>query len=292
MQRFGVEVLCDVRINRITKEGKSFRCFCADDRKYRADRVILAAGGRSSPNLGSNGSGYKIAEGLGHTIHEPFPALVPVRLKAPYLKRLSGVRVRGRVDSRLDDQILGSERGELLFTDYGISGIPVLQISRTVSEFGKSSKKISLHIDLFPDSSRHELIELIERRIGHNPDKSLEMCFVGLLHKRLIGVILRVAGFDNIHSPCGGLTRQEIYRIADKMKNWRLQCSGVQSWMYSQVTAGGVCVDEVDSRTMESGIVPGLFFAGEVLDIDGDCGGYNLQWAWSSGFVAGMHAAK
>jgi len=179
----------------------------------------------------------------------------------------------------------------LMFTEYGISGIPVLQLSRPVSEQAGSGKKLSLHLDLFPHLTEELLSGKIERRIAFNPQKPLEMSFVGLLHKRLIPVILQESGLGNVRSACGDLSEQKILHLAARMKNWPLRCTGVQSWMFSQVTAGGVNVDEVDPRTMESKIVPGIYFAGEVLDIDGDCGGYNLQWAWSSGYVAGTHAA-
>ena len=292
MEQLGVEVVCGAKISRIEKDRSQFRAEGADSGEYRSDRVIIAAGGRSSPNLGSDGSGFKLSERLGHTVNQPFPALVQIRLDAPYLKRLSGVRFQGRAESRIDGEVQGSEVGELLFTDYGISGIPVMQLSRTISEYAKTNRKLSLHLDLFPDLTLQETAHRISRRIGFNPQKPLEMCFVGLLHKRLIAVILREAGIENIHSACGDLTQQAIRRIATQMKDWPLQCTGVQSWMFSQVTAGGVSVDEVDSRTMESKIIPGIYFAGEILDIDGDCGGYNLQWAWSSGYVAGVHASN
>jgi len=292
MEQLGVKVICDTRINRIEKKRNCFQCLCAENRVYPADRVIIAAGGKSSPNLGSNGSGFKIAEGLGHAVKTLFPALVQVRLDAPYLKQLSGVRIQGRAASYIDGEFQSSERGELLFVDYGISGIPVLQLSRVLSEYVKTDRKLSLHLDLFPDLTHQALVKRISRRIDSNPQKPLEMSFVGMIHKRLIPVILRETGMENLHSACSGLTQHEIDRIATHMKDWSFRCTGVQSWMFSQVTAGGVDVDEVDSLTMESKIVPGIYFVGEILDIDGDCGGYNLQWAWSSGFVAGTHAAK
>ena len=292
MEQLGVESLCDTRINRIEKRKKGFRCHCADAGSQPADRVIIAAGGKSSPNLGSNGSGFKIAEGLGHTVITPFPALVQVRLDAPFLKRLAGIRIQGRAECRIDSAVAGSAKGELLFADYGISGIPILQLSRFISENTGTGRRLSLHLDLFPDLTQEEVFGLIARRIESDPGKSLEMSFVGLLHKRLIGVILQETGFRKQRSACGDLSRQEIHRIAAQMKDWPLHCTGVKSWMFSQVTAGGVNVDEVDPRTMESKIVPGVFFAGEVLDIDGDCGGYNLQWAWSSGYVAGINTAR
>jgi predicted Rossmann fold flavoprotein len=292
MEELDVQVICDTAINRIEKGKTGYRCLYSNGGEHPADRVIIAAGGKSSPNLGSNGSGFRIAEGLGHKVKTPFPALVQVRLDAPFLKRLAGIRIRSRAECRVDDAVKGSERGELLFTDYGISGIPILQLSRCISEHSRTGRQVSLHLDLFPDSNQNEVAGRISRRIAFNPRKPLEMSFVGVLHKRLIGAILREAGFSNLRSACGDLTGQEIHRLAGRMKDWSLRCAGVKSWMFSQVTAGGVDVGDVNPRTMESKIVPGIYFAGEILDIDGDCGGYNLQWAWSSGHIAGMNAAE
>ncbi|MBN2242443.1 MAG: NAD(P)/FAD-dependent oxidoreductase [Acidobacteria bacterium] len=292
MEHLGVAVLCDTPIRRIEKGRKGFGCMSADGGMIRADRVIVAAGGKSSPNLGSNGSGFKIAEALGHTVKTPFPALVQILLDAPFLKRLAGVRIQGRAECRVDNIVAGSERGELLFADYGISGIPILGLSRPVSENAGTGRKLSLHLDLFPDAAPAQVAERIARRIAFNPGKPLDISFIGMLHKRLIGVILEEAGCRNRELACGSLSPGDIHRIAALLKDWPLQCTGVKSWMFSQVTAGGVDVGEVNPRTMESKIVPGIFFAGEVLDIDGDCGGYNLQWAWSSGYVAGISAAK
>jgi hypothetical protein len=132
---------------------------------------------------------------------------------------------------------------------------------------------------------------LIQERIAKNARKPIDFSFVGFVHKRLIPVLLHLAGVQDLQRPCGDLSREEIERIASAMKEWTIPCSGTQSWMFSQVTAGGVDVREVDPATLESKRMPGVYFAGEVLDIDGDSGGYNLQWAWSSGAVAGTHAA-
>jgi len=292
MEQLGVDVHCNTKISRVEKAQMGLRCIDSDGGTYPADCVILAAGGKSSPNLGSNGSGFKVAEGLGHSIREPFPALVQVVLDAPFLKRLSGLRVQARAESRIDGTVQGSEEGELLFTDYGLSGIPVMQLSRVFSENVKTRKELTIHLDLFPDTPYTELEELIVKRIGQNPQKTLEMSFIGLLNKRLIGVVLKEAGLESIHTACGGLTKPEVGRIAALLKDWSLSCVGVKSWMFSQVTAGGVCLDDVSALTLESKICPGVFFAGEILDVDGDCGGYNLQWAWSSGYIAGESATK
>ncbi len=291
MEQLGVEVICEQNVLKLKKQGSGFLCQCADGKEFPACKVIITTGGRSAPNFGSNGGGYKIAEGLGHKIITPFPALVQVRLNAPFLKRLKGLRLDGEAELFIDNESHRKEKGELLFTDYGISGPPILQISRSVSQFSKSGKDLFIQLDLFPNWSQEELILLITRRIAANPGKPIDMHFIGFLHKRLIPVVLKEAHIEEIHSPCGELTEKEIRCMAALVKAWRIPCTGTQSWMDSQVTAGGVDVSQVDPHTMESKIVPGVFFAGEVLDVDGDCGGYNLQWAWASGHVAGESAA-
>ncbi len=291
LARLEVTILCGTKISSIERTGVGLRCATPDNDLYPADCVILTAGGKSAPNLGSNGSGFKVAEALGHTVKEPFPALVQIRLDAPFLKRLSGLRIQGQAEIRMDDDIQGGERGEMLFTDYGISGIPAMQLSRCVSEYTRTNRDLHFHLDLFPDMLLRELTALIAKRTSYSPHKTLEMSFVGLLHKRLIPVILQEAGYTSMKSPCGDLTNRDIERIAAVMKDWPMKCVGVKSWMFSQVTAGGISLDEINARTLESKIVPGLFFAGEILDVDGDCGGYNLQWAWSSGYIAGESAA-
>ncbi|MEJ2108788.1 MAG: aminoacetone oxidase family FAD-binding enzyme, partial [Acidobacteriota bacterium] len=203
MNRLGVEVVCDTKIDRVEKIGAGYQCRSSDGTVYSAASVILATGGKSYPNLGSNGSGLKIAERIGHKVREPFPALVQVVLDAPFLKRLSGLRIKGRAQSFINGKVCSSERGELLFTDYGLSGIPILQISRSVSLNAKTGYPMGIHLDLFPDTPLQQLASLISKRITHDPHKTIEMSFVGLLHKRLITVILKEAGFDSMDRLCG-----------------------------------------------------------------------------------------
>jgi hypothetical protein len=291
MQQEGIDVRCKARVTGIEKKTGELVCTGAGGEAYRADSVILAAGGQSAPNLGSNGSGFKIAGALGHTVREPFPALVQVVLDSPFLKRLSGVRVRAQADARVGGEIERTETGELLFTDYGLSGIPVLQLSRCLSAHLKSGKTLEIHLDLFPGMTRSDLAALVFERISNAPGKTLEMSFVGLLHKRLIGAVLKEAGVPSVQAACGNVAESELGRVVSLLKDWPMSCVGVKSWMFSQVTAGGVSADEVDEETLESRICRGVFFAGEILDVDGDCGGYNLQWAWSSGYLAGESAA-
>jgi hypothetical protein len=146
-------------------------------------------------------------------------------------------------------------------------------------------------LDLFPEIPEIDLAARIKRRIEAGPEKTVEFSFVGLVHKRLIPVILKEAGIEDHQGRCGDLSDDQVRRIAAKLKGWEMRAVGTQSWMESQVTAGGVCTGEVNPETMESRLAAGVYFTGEVLDVDGDSGGYNLQWAWSSGYVAGTRAA-
>jgi len=298
MERLGVEVVCDVNVQKVSGAAGRFVCTSTDGREFAGGKIILAAGGKSSPNLGSNGGGFKLAEALGHRIERPVPALVQLKSDAPYLKHLAGVRVEAGVDVFINHEAKDRDRGEILFTDYGLSGPPILKLSRAVAcaagggAAGGGGAAMVVRIDLFPEMEEAALAALIAQRIARDPAKPLELSFVGLLPKRLIAVLLKEAGIQaDLQAGCGKLSKTEIGAIAARLKAWEIAVSGTQSWMTSQVTAGGVDVRQIDSRTLESKLVPGLYFAGEVFDIDGDCGGYNLQWAWSSGYVAGVHAA-
>lgn len=307
MAQLGVEEVCAAAVHSIQPQRNGFLCVCGNGQTFEAGRVVVCAGGKSAPNLGSNGGGHKLAHALGHTLVEPFPALVQVRLDAPYLKSISGVGVQGKAQIWVNGKLKGTETGELLFAKYGISGTAILQLSRAISEHtlgggrnpavkgddtqGGGRNPAVLRIDLFSSLTQEALAALIQQRIANDARKPIDFSFVGFIHKRLIPVLLQRADVRDTKRPCGDLSHDEIVQIARAMKEWAIPCSGTQSWMFSQVTAGGVDVREVDPATLESKRAPGVHFAGEVLDIDGDSGGYNLQWAWSSGAVAGTHAA-
>ena len=297
MEQLGVIEICETIVQTIQPRRGLLRCHCGEGQTFDANRVVICTGGKSSPNLGSNGGGYKLAQALGHSIIEPFPALVQVQLDAPYLNQLAGVGIQGQGQVWVDGKLQRTETGEFLFAKYGISGTATLQLSRSLSESTLRGCDTRLRLDLFPALSQEALTTLIQERVARSPHKPISFSFVGFLHKRLIPVILQVAAhksFPAILDPqrvCGDLSHEEIVQIAATLKAWTIPCSGTQSWMFSQVTAGGVDVREIDPVTLESKRTPGVHFAGEVLDIDGDSGGFNLQWAWSTGMIAGTHAA-
>ncbi len=292
MSLLGIREVTDVKIQEIKPTESGFRCVSGDGETFKADKVIVAAGGTSSPNLGSNGGGHKMAKALGHRVTETFPSRVPLLLDTWFLARLKGVKVRdASVESHVDGELQRKSSGDLLFTEYGISGPPVLNVSRAIGQYERTNHELSVSIDLFPGHSLEGMEALIRKRIAKAPYKPLEVFLIGLLHKRLIPVVMKEAGQEDLSRTCGDLDDAEVSTFVGVLKGWRVKCSGTKSWMNSQVTAGGVDVSQVDAATMESSFVPGLYFVGELLDIDGDCGGYNLQWAWSSGYVAGKHAS-
>lgn len=292
MSRLGIEEICDSVVTSIVSKSNRFEIHLKDGKVLKCDKVILATGGKASPALGSNGSGYTLAKALGHKIIQPFPALVKLKLDAPFLKSISGTKVIGKASIQSDDMIIRQEFGEILFTDYGISGPPILQLSRTAGELLQVGKEAQIILDLFPQKTFNELLSMLQKRISLRKDKPFDFSFVGLINKRLINVILKEAGIKDLQMPCKGVTLEQLESLAHKLKEWAIPVSGTQSWNEAQVTAGGIDTNDINPKTMESKLIPGLYFAGEIIDIDGDCGGFNLQWAWSSGYIAGISASK
>ncbi|WP_330655440.1 NAD(P)/FAD-dependent oxidoreductase [Alkaliphilus sp. B6464] len=291
LDKLSIEVICDIEIDKIKQSKQEFILIDSNGVEYKADKVIIATGGMSSPNLGSNGSGYKLAKSLGHNIVNPFPALVQLKLEAPFLKSIKGIKFNGAASVILDGNILRREEGELLFTEYGISGPPILQLSRNAVEALENKQQPIIEIDMFPNFTYEELLNLISLRLSYQYDRPLDFSFIGLINKRLIPMILKVSNIYDLNRTCSEISNKEIEKIVSLLKAWQFDIIGSQSWMHSQVTAGGVSLKEICPNTLQSKIVPGIYFAGELLDVDGDCGGFNLQWAWSSGYVAGNEAS-
>lgn len=291
LEALGVEERCEAKVKEIRPKGQGFQILLEEGQSLKADRVIVATGGAASPQLGAKGSGYQLVEKLGHRMVPLFPALVQLRLESPHLKHLKGVKFVGEVTLEAEGKPLRKEEGEILFTDYGISGPPILQLSRGAEEQRLRGITPWLTLDLFPQYSFQELLELLQLRCSYQPQRTLEMNLVGLIHKKLISVVLKETGLYQPMKQGGNVTPRELKAIAQLLKAWRWSVIGTQSWNHAQVTAGGIDVRDVNPKTLESKLVKGLYLVGELLDIDGDCGGFNLQWAWSSGYVAGDHAS-
>ena len=431
MAGLGVETRCESPVTRLAPRRGLWEVSTVDA-ALRCAAVVLASGGRASPQLGSNGSGYDLVRPLGHRLIQPFPALTRIRVSSPFLRHLKGVKIAGRAtlvpagpEHHRGDRIVNDREdaacGEILFTETGLSGPPILDLSRRAGERAQSGLATLLRLDLCPEFAPDELRALLRERFAgrraaggdqprpydgsrftgegsgpsrnndphsvgegsspsrnndphsvgeglipsHNNDPhsvgeglipsrnndphsvgeglipsrdndphsvgeglilsrnndphsvgeglipsrnndphsagerlipsrtemSAELALVGFINKRLIGPVLKVAGIPDPTVPAAALGIPAIQAIAAVLKGWRFDVTGTDSWTEAQVTAGGVDVTGVHPATLESRLAAGLYFAGEVLDIDGDCGGFNLQWAWSSGHLAGMGAA-
>lgn len=259
-----------------------------DSSVIKCKKLIMACGGKSAPKTGSDGSGYTLAKSLGHSIIEPNPAIVQLKLSHNKLKALSGIKFNGYAEVLCDGKSIRKEFGEILFTDYGISGPPILQISREASLGCFKGKEVKILVDIMPDKSLKELEDFLEGHFAVFSCREVINSLIGVVNKKMIPILLREAGIDNLHKPCYELTWKEKKALINLMKSWEFKCVGTNGFQAAQVTTGGINTKEVDSETLQSKLVDNLYFCGELLDVDGDCGGFNLQWAWSSGFTAAL----
>ncbi|NLY84861.1 MAG: NAD(P)/FAD-dependent oxidoreductase [Tissierellia bacterium] len=285
----GIEVITGAYVVDIKKERK-FIITLKDNRRFKADKVILATGGMALPASGSDGNGYSLCKKLNHTITDVFPGLVKLKLDSNILKSVDGVKFLGIAGIYVDNRLILEDKGDILFTSYGISGPPILQLSRTALQYMNEGKEVTLKVSIIHSKTEDELFDYLCKRFEYMPRKTVEIALIGLINKRLIIPILKELNIDK-NKRTSNLSKEEIRGISRILTSWSFKVIGSKSFSDSQVTAGGVNTNEINSQTMESKIVKGLYIVGELLDIDGDCGGFNLQWAWSSGYVAGLNAA-
>lgn len=245
--------------------------------QYDCDSVIICCGSNASQVEGSSDLGYRLAEKLGHRVIEPMPALTALRGKGNYFGKWAGTRMEGIIRLEIEGSVLKEERGEILFTDYGISGIAVFQLSRYAVRAVREGCRVNCRLDLMPDFSKEGLIDYLYKRKDTCPYKSPQELLIGLLPGKMIPVLAAKG--------------EDLERIGENMKDWVIPIRDAHSLNHAQVCSGGVDVSQLTGQ-LQSRIHPGIYFAGEVIDVDGPCGGYNLQWAWSSGAVAGKAAAR
>lgn len=287
LKRLKVKIYLEENILDIYKKNNSFVCVGTVG-NYFADKVIVAVGGISSPVHGSDGSLYPACERLGHTFVAQVPALVNLKFKDKSLSKLAGVRVKCKVYLYINDLPAYEESGELIFNKDNISGIPVMQLSRYCSYALKEGNKTAIHIDFFENYDDNRLRDLLLNRFygTYSNGKTVYETLTGTLNNKLLDFLLCREGI-NPERKAGSLKPGEINNLIKLFKNFAIQISDTGSFDVAQVTAGGIPTSEI-LPSMESRLVNGLYFAGEILDIDGTCGGYNLQWAFTSGYIAGM----
>ncbi|NMA65011.1 MAG: NAD(P)/FAD-dependent oxidoreductase [Clostridiaceae bacterium] len=290
LEKLKIQTVCNAAVKRINPKNKEF-VVETDQKTYIADRVIISTGGKAMPSSGSDGNGYDLAKRLGHSVTDVFPSLVQIMLEGSFFKRIDGVKILGTVELMHKNTPIVKDRGDILFANYGVSGPPVLQVSRKAGEFLNQGKDVYLKITVIDNIPKLELRKIIDRRFETSPEKTVEFSLVGLINKRLIPVMLLEAGIKDLKHPVGSLSEKDRDKIVEILTDWRIKVRGTKGWTSAQATAGGINTNEINPFTMESKKVKGLYFTGEIIDIDGQCGGFNLQWAWSSGFVAGKNAA-
>ena len=289
LDRLKVEIRTGVECREIRPGKKGFTVL-TDQGPVRADRVILCAGSKAAPTTGSDGSGYDLAKKLGHRILPVLPALTALKCEEKFFKSIAGVRANGSVSIWSGGECIAKDTGEIQLTDYGISGIPVFQVSRYASKLLYEKKETDAVLDFMPDFTKEQTNAFLRARAKTRPDKSAEMFLIGLFHKKLCDLWIRLSEIPR-QRKAGELTEDEIACLTSLIKEFRVRVRETNPYDKAQVCCGGVDTREVNPETLESVYVPGVYFAGEILDVDGMCGGYNLTFAWASGYVAGKAAS-
>ena len=289
VKSLGISEICNYECISIYKNDEIFTLKIQNGQTIAAKSVIVCAGGAAAPNLGTDGSAYKLLENFGHKLLPIYPSLVQVRCDSKLTMPMKGVKTDANVSAYVNGKFEKTEFGELLFTDYGLSGPVIFQLSRIASVGLQKKHKIVFEADIMPQVSRDEVYYHLCCR---NREVPVEDFLTGMINKLCARQLLKKCGVQKFNTTAEVLSDDAIAMLADTIKSWKFEITGTNSWQQAQVTAGGICTDDFNPSTMESNLCNGLYAAGEILDIDGDCGGFNLQWAWSSGFVAGTSAAK
>lgn len=287
-QRLGVKFVTDTKITSLQCTQDGFLL----NKKYFADKCIVAAGGKACPVHGSDGSGFDLLKSIGVNINGTFPALTAIEIGG-FTKSLKGIRAEGAICVKVNGKVLAQAKGELQYTDYGISGIPAMQVSRFVSEqiICNGAGEVAVYVDSVPAMSEDSLKKFLLNIINNNPSLPCEMLLAGLMPKRLGSFLLSEVSI-NPQKELSAVHPAVVDKIVSVIKNKKYKATGVKGFNDAQVTAGGVAEDEINCLTLELKKYSGLYVCGEIVDVDGDCGGYNLQWAFSGGYVAGVNAVR
>ena len=278
----GCETITDCGVESIQKNKNGFNVRCSEGRAFQSKYVLICTGGLAAPKLGACGDGYKMLEAFGHVSVPKLPAIAALKTPPELVRSLKGQRAECAIALTANGEVLREERGEVLFAETGVSGIASMQLARACGEAMKEGKKCAVHIDFLPGQ---DAFELLCDRAEKLPKRAMEDFLNGIVSKRVGMALVKQAGIEMTRT-AETLKTKEIRALAALMNGWTIPVTGVQGFDQAQVTAGGISLKDFDWNTMQSKRVPGLYAAGEVLDVDGDCGGFNLQWAWSSALIA------
>ncbi|MCA9383756.1 NAD(P)/FAD-dependent oxidoreductase [Candidatus Dojkabacteria bacterium] len=297
INRIGIDVHLNHEVTKVHKESEGFKLEVKDIsdennnpeiKFYNTEKLIISAGGKSYPALGSNGTGYNIAQDLGHSLIEPIPSALPLEGKNSLSHEIQGTKLEAEVTSIIQGKAIKTRTNDIMFTQYGVSGPAVLDVSREISVFlnREGGKEAELKINLLPGYDAHSAQEMLEQRWRKRPEQTVEKSLFGLFPNKVSSAILNVIHIqkDKLVSQ---LNDQEKSSISKTLTSYMVTITATRGWNEAEFTAGGINTKEVKPHSLESKVVPNLYFCGEILDVDGDVGGFNLSWAWSSGFVAG-----
>ncbi len=290
LERLGVFCITDVKVEDILPGKSGFRIQTTKE-TLQADKVILACGGKADSALGSDGSGYALAKSLGHCLSPVVPALVPLKVKKYAYSKASGVRTDAKVTAIVNGKVMAEDVGELQMTAYGISGIPVFQISRYIAKGLQKCQSVSVKVDFLPEYTEQEVMTWIRGRVKQSGKTSVETLLLGMFNRKLVPEFLKRAKLKGKEF-IGNMSDTQWKKLVQICKREIFEIEDTMGFERAQVCAGGVKTKEVHPETLESDYVNGLYITGELLDVEGICGGYNLQWAWATGYLAGKDAAK
>ncbi len=284
MEQLGVKVCLHTEICALDP-GKYFKLETTEGQVYQAVRVIIASGGVSAGKMGADGKGMQMAANLGHEITDLKPGLVALESKEKYLRTMQGVKVVAEVQPEIPGKNRVMDCDDLLIASYGVSGFTILSLSARVVPHLKDGP-VNLRVNLFPGQNMQSVSDLLGRRWAKNPHRSLEMSFSGLLNRKLVRSLLKHGSFngEQVVEKISDKTRDDI---ANLLTGWSIPVYRPRDFEYAEVTIGGIKTGAINPDTLESYIIPGLYFAGEMLEVYGDLGGFNFQWAWASGMLAG-----
>lgn len=288
-EKLGVNLYYNSYIKRIDLNNKP-KVILYNNEIFEGDYIIIATGGKAMANSGSDGNGYELLENLGHTVVSTHPGIVQLKLKNNEFKKINGTKIPGKIYLIDKDKKTMEQSSDILFTDYGISGPGILQISGEAIRKILKGKKTYISLDLLPFIDETKLYDYLKYNFEKNSYKKLSEALVGTLNDKIIISLLDYVEIDNIN--VGNLKKENIFKIAKTIKDLRLEVEGYKSDKDGQITCGGISTKEIDPKTMKSKIKDNLYIIGEIMDIDGDCGGYNLHWAWATANACAMDIVK
>lgn len=292
-KNLNIEIKNNIIVNKINKENDKFIIY-TNQGEFNSEKVIIATGSKAAPKTGSDGSGYQICKELGHTIIKPLPALVQLKGNEKYFKEWRGIRVDANIKAYENSNLLGEETGELQLTDYGISGICVMNLSGRIARGLNDKKQEFLTINFLHGLNilnESDFIDFMNKRNNIMKNRTICELLEGIINYKLVNILLKISNIKN-NKNWSELIQNEKLDIARHFVKFKLDIKDTNSFDKAQVCSGGIPLTEIDLNSMESQKTKGLYLTGEILDVDGDCGGYNLTWAWISGMNAGYNVGK